>query len=726
MKKVVLVMQHDETDCAAACLASVAKYYGKSVSINKIRFYAGTDCMGTSGLGIVKGAEALGLDCRGMLSQTKEFSDEIVFPIICHIKKDVLDHYVVVYGVKKNKVVVADPSDGIKKIRMDEFMASWSGVFFVVYPKQSFKCTRETKGIFQRFFYLLKPYKKTVVECFIAGIILSVLGAASAFYFRFLIDDVLYSQMENTLTLCSLAYFLVIVFQIVTDFARNQLMNYMSNKIDLLLMCDYFKHILHLPLSFFTSRKTGEIISRIGDTQTIRHMISSTTLSVVIDSCMLLLGGILLFLFGSQLLFVAMIPVIVSTVIVWVFVKPFREKLKEQAFREAEKQSSLVECVNGIATVKALSSEESAFVRTEAKLVDCIKRSISLGTMSNIENALQGFVSAVGNLLLYWIGSLMIFKGSLSLGQLISFVTLSGYFLGPLSRLLTLQQALQEAAIASDRLSEIMDMPEEMESEDQLIELERVSGKIEVRNLSFSYGSRGTALRNVSFKIFPGQKVAFVGTSGSGKTTMTKLLMKFYRPEKGSIFVDGKNICDFDTESYRRCIGYVPQEVLLFSGTILENILWGSQGKTIQDAAKAAEEAEASEFISRLPDRLNTVVGERGATLSGGERQRVSLARILLRKPSLMILDEATASLDVLSEKSIMRTIKNTGKGATMIIVAHRLSTIKDCDNIFVFDKGSLVESGSHEALLSKKGKYYEMWKVQNEENSYISGKNAG
>ena len=315
----------------------------------------------------------------------------------------------------------------------------------------------------------------------------------------------------------------------------------------------------------------------------------------------------------------------------------------------------------------------------------------------------------------------MIFKGTLSLGQLISFITLSGYFLGPLSRLLTLQQFLQEAAIASDRLSEILDMPEESEEEKDLMEFDRIKGKIEVKNLSFSYGTRGAALKNVSLKIMPGQKVAFVGTSGSGKTTMTKLLMKFYKPENGEIFVDGINSRDIDTKSFRKCIGYVPQDVLLFSGTILENILWGSEGAGIKDAVLAAHAAEASEFISRLPDRYGTVVGERGATLSGGERQRISLARVLLRRPSLMILDEATASLDSLSERAIMDTIHRNGGKSTMIIVAHRLSTIRNCDRIFVFDKGRIVESGTHEELIEKKGKYHQMWRAQNEENSDLS-----
>lgn len=714
-------MQHDETDCGAACIASIAKYYGKRVSINRIRYYAGTDAMGTSGLGIVKGAENLGMSCKGMLSDTRELNPDIPFPVICHVKKDVIDHFVVVYGLKRNKVIVADPAEGIKKIDCSEFKNMWTGIFFVVLPEQKFQRTRETKGLFQRFLYLLAPYKKTVIECFVAGLILSFLGAVSAFYFRFLIDDVLYSQLKTTLNLCSFAYLVVILFQVVTELSRNQLMNFMSNKIDLMLICEYFQHILNLPMNFFTSRKTGEIISRIEDTQTIRHTVSSTTLSVVIDTCMLVIGGIFLFLFGSKLLLVAIIPVFFSTFVAWCFIKPFKRNLKEMAVIEAEKQSALVESVNGISTIKALSSEKAAFMRVEGKVVDSVRKSIKLGTMSNIQNGLQRLISSLGSLSLYWVGSFMIFRGEISLGQLISFVTLSSYFLGPLARLLTLQQSLQEAFIASDRLGEILDMNEETEDEKNLVEIEKIKGKIEVRNISFSYGTRGAALRNISFKILPGQKVAFVGTSGSGKTTMTKLLMKFYKTDKGSITVDGVNSEDLDTNSFRKCIGYVPQEVLLFSGTIIENIIWGAEGYSVKDVVAAAKAAEAHEFIERLPDRYNTKVGERGATLSGGERQRISLARVLMRNPSLMILDEATASLDSISERAIMETIGKTGKQTTMIIVAHRLSTIKNCDNIFVFDKGQIVESGKHEALLEKKGKYYEMWMAQHEENCNLS-----
>lgn len=718
MKKYVVVRQHDETDCGAACLATIAKYYGKTVSISKIRFYAGTDVMGTSGVGIVKGAEKLGFSCRGMLGTEGVFCEDIPFPVICHVKKGLLDHYVVVYGKKEKNIIVADPDEGLIRLNEKDFYKLWTKIFFILLPEQKFSHTKETKGLFSRFFYLLKPYKKTVIECFAAGIMLCFMGAASAFYFRFLIDDVLYSQLKNTLTLCSFAYLFVILFQTLMEFSRNQLMNYMGNKIDMLLVCDYFRHILRLPMSFFTSRKTGEILSRVEDTSIIRHTISSTSLGVIIDSCMLLIGGAFLFLFGSSLIFVAIIPVILSALLVCIFIKPFRKKIKEQSIKEAEKHSAMLESVNGISTIKALSSEKTAFLRAEGKITDCTRRSIKLGTMANVQHALQTFISSTGTLLLYWIGSVFIFEGKMSLGQLISFVTLSGYFLGPLGRLLTLQQSLQEAFIASDRLSEIMDLDEEEFSSknEESFKFEKLKGKIEVKNLSFSYGTREMALKNISLSIKPCEKVAFVGTSGSGKTTLTKLLMKFYKPNSGSIVVDGMNLEDVDTNSLRNRIGYVPQEVLLFSGSIIENITWGSYGNSINDVILASQKAQASSFIEKLPDRYRTFVGEKGATLSGGERQRLSLARVLLKNPDLMILDEATSSLDSLSEKAIMETVNSARTKCTMIIVAHRLSTIKNCDKIFVFDKGCLVESGTHNQLLEKKSKYFEMWTAQHDE----------
>ena len=467
-------------------------------------------------------------------------------------------------------------------------------------------------------------------------------------------------------------------------------------------------------MKFFTSRKTGEILSRIYDIETIRNAVSSTSLSVVMDSIMIVVGGIALFIMGSKLVPVSVIPIFISSVIVWLFVAPFRRRIRERAILEADKNASIYESINGIATIKGLATERQAFLRAEAKIVEAARKSLSLAKLGNWQNSLENFVSGVGTLALYWFGSYCIFKHEITLGQLISFITLSGFFLNPLSRLLTMQSYWQEVFISAERLADILDSEEE-EKEVDKIEAKNLKGDIEFHDVSFTYGTRGNALNNVSLKIHAGEKVAFVGLSGSGKTTLLKLLMRFYKCSQGYITIDGIDISDYTLESYRERIGYVPQESLLFSGTISENIAWGfplADQKLIQGAAQAAQ---AWGFISRLPDKLQTIVGEQGATLSGGERQRIALARVLLRSPQLFILDEATASLDSISEQAIMDTIFRCVKTRCVIMVAHRLSTIKNCDRIFVFEKGSLVESGSHEELLVKKGKYYLLWRAQNQ-----------
>ncbi len=395
--------------------------------------------------------------------------------------------------------------------------------------------------------------------------------------------------------------------------------------------------------------------------------------------------------------------------------KKFRSLILKRSIIEAEKYSHFVETINGISTVKALSTERDSYDKAELKILETITKDFSLSKLSNFQGTLQGFLTQAGNLAVYWYGSYLMMKGRLSLGELISFVTLLGYFLGPLGRLITLQPQLQELSVAGKRLGEILDLAEEDEMFQGFLRLNETEGNISIKNLSFSYGTRGTTLKDVSLEIESGQKVAIVGPSGSGKTTLLKLLLKFYRADSGDILLDGQNIKDIDTECYRNFFGYVPQEILLFSGTIEENIAWGSEGVSAKDIFEAAKKAEALDFISKLNDRFATKVGERGASLSGGERQRIALARILLRKPKILVLDEATSSLDSISEASIMKTIDSLGKNLTTVIVAHRLSTIRNCDKIFVLKDGELAECGTHERLLSKKGVYADMWKSQME-----------
>ena len=708
-----LIMQHDETDCAAACIASVAKYYGKNISIARIRRLAGTDQMGTSGLGIVKAATQLGFICKGGISNTKKISDEITYPIILHLKKDLLDHYAVLYK-SGNKLLLADPDEGFKKITFSELEKSWSGIFFVIVPEETFEKVQNSDSVISKFLFLLKPHKKTIFQCFLAGIILAILGVVTSFYFRFLIDEVLYSELKSTLTVLSLGYIFVILLQSLIGFCRNQIIMFMSNKIDVVMTKEYLTHILKLPLDFFTSRKTGEILSRLNDASAIRNLLSSTFVTIIIDVFMFLFGGIFMLTCGSKLILVAMLPVLISAIMSWIFIKPYKRLLKEKARIEAEKHSQIVESINNITAIKSLSIEKEIFEKIETKIVDSVKKGLNLGFLSNLQNSIQQCLSQFGTLSIYWIGSLSIMNNELSLGQLISFVTLSGYFLGPFSRMLNLQHTLQESLISSERFCEVLDVDEEIDDSQNLINIEKIIEPIKIENVSFSYTGRNKILDNVSLEINPGEKVAFVGSSGSGKTTMIKLLMKFYNFQSGEILINNFSLSEIDTVSYRNQIGYVPQEVMLFSGTIAENISLGNKESTLEEIINISKKTKCYDFIQRFPKKFFTYVGEHGATLSGGERQRISLARVLIKNPSLLILDEATASLDSFSEQEIMNTVNFDFKNITTIIVAHRLSTIINCDKIFVFDKGKIVESGTHQALLLQNGFYKKMWDVQN------------
>lgn len=714
--KYCLVKQQDETDCGAACIATIAKYYGKRISITKIRNLAGTDTKGTSGKGIIKAATSVGFSCKGLIAKEKKLKSDLPYPIIAHIKKEGIEHYVVVYKLKKHKILIADPGNDISWVKFDRFSEWWTGIFFFISPNINFEKTNDDKSFFSRFWYLIKQNKSLTIETFLASFILTILGILGAFYFRYLIDDVIYAYLPQALISISLAYIVVLTFQSILGYARTHLIIFLGNKMDASLILEYFNHILHLPIDFFMKRKSGEILSRLNDIEAIKNALSGMTVGVILDSVMLIFGGIVLFTFSPTLIGIAIIPVILSAVLFLLFSRKFKILIYQRSIIEAEKYSFFVESVNGISTIKALSTENDSYDKAEMKVLEAIEKGFKLSNLINLQGTLQDFLSQAGNLVVYWYGSWLIMQGKLSLGELISFVTLLGYFLGPLSRLITLQPQLQEISVASKRLGEILDLPTEEKINSGVIDLKRIEGNLCIKNLSFSYGTRGKTLENISFEIKPGEKVAFVGPSGSGKTTLMKLLLKFYSAENGEILIDGKNIQDINTVSYRSFFGYVPQEILLFSGTIEDNIAWGNYDVSAEDIFNAAKDAEALDFISKLEDRFSTKVGERGASLSGGERQRIALARILLRKPRILVLDEATSSLDSISEAAIMKTIEKIGKNTTTIMVAHRLSTIMHCDKIFVLQDGHLIESGNHKELLKKNGTYTQMWKSQNQE----------
>ena len=715
MKKYHCIKQHDITDCGAACLATISKQYGLKIPITKIREVAGTDKQGTNALGMIKAAEQLGFTAKGVKGDQEAFFSEFPLPAIAHVVIDgTLLHYVVIHSIKKDEVIVADPAKGIVKYKPEDFFKIWTGVLIIMKPNHKFEKGDETTGLFKRFFGLLKPQKKLILHIFFGSLIYTILGIMGAFYFKFLLDDIIPYSLERTLVVVSIGIVLLTLFKILINAYRTHLLIYLSQKIDIPLILGYYNHVLDLPLNFFGTRKVGEIISRFMDASKIRDAISGATLTIMIDTLMAIGGGIILYMYNATLFGIAVIMLILYGVLVFVFNKPIRDINRKQMEDNSQLTSFLVESLNGIETIKAFNAEREAKLKTESEFIKLLKTTFKMGMMDNLRSSLTVFIGTVGGNVILWVGAYNIINGDMTVGQLLVFNSLLVYFVDPVKNLINLQPMLQTAIVASDRLGEILDLEiEKSEMEYKKIATTSLKGDIKLQNIDFRYGTRKMVLKNINMTIKQGEKVAFIGESGSGKTTLVKLLMNFYSPEKGEILIDDKNIKDIQLDALRSRIAYVPQETFLFSGSILENLELGTDGSGLEDIIEASKMAKAHDFINELPLRYNTRLEENGSNLSGGQRQRLSITRAILKKPDILILDEATSSLDSITEKAIERTINDLSDGITSIIIAHRLSTIMRCDRIYVLEKGEIIETGSHDELMNKKGKYFKMWKEQ-------------
>lgn len=714
--KFVCIKQHDITDCGAACLATISKQYGLKIPISKIREVAGTDKQGTNAYGLIKAAEKLGFTAKGVKGDQEALFEEFPLPAIAHVVVDgSLLHYVVIHRIKKDEILVADPGKGLVKYIPEEFFKIWTGVLILMVPTPQFEKGDETKGLFQRFFGLLKPQKRLITHIFFASILYTILGILGAFYFKFLLDDILPYGLNKSLHIISIGIILLYTFQVLLNMFRTQLLLYLGQKLDVSLMLGYYHHVLSLPMNFFGTRKVGEIISRFGDASKVREAISSATLIVMIDVLMVLVGGAILYTQNALLFGVTAVLVPIYALIVWVYQKPYEKINRVEMEENAQLTSYLVESINGIETVKAYNAEKKTNLETEMRFIKFIKTVFKHGTMGNVQGSIKAFVELVGGVVILWVGAYQVLEGNMSVGQLITFNALLAYFLDPIRNLINLQPTILTAVVASDRLGDILDLESERDpNEDRKINPETLRGKVDINNLNFRYGTRDWVLKDINLSLRQGEKVALVGESGSGKTTLAKLMMNFYPLEKGEILIRDYNIQDINIDALRERIAYIPQDTFFFSGTIRENLTLGVDDNIeFEKIVDACRSASAHEFINELPLRYNTMLEEDASNLSGGQRQRLAIARAILKDPDILIMDEATSNLDSTTEKAISETIENISGDITTFIIAHRLSTIMKCDTILVLEKGEIIESGSHNNLMKSKGKYYNLWKDQ-------------
>ena len=712
------VRQNDGSDCGAAALATVALHYRMRVGLERIRDLAGTDRVGTTLWGVAQAAEKLGFSTKAVKGPF-EALPQLPLPAIAHItNQDGDGHFVVLHRATRKGVILADPARGLQRLARDEFNDCWSGNLLLLTPEPT---TGRRAGDsapvrpWRRFIGLLACHRAVFVEAFCCALLMTLLGISTSYFVQHLVDAVLVRSETRLLNALGFGMLLIVLFRTLFGVLRQYLLAHVGRKVDLTLIAGYARHILNLPLQFFEMRRVGEILSRVNDAAKVRDAVSGTTLTLAVDGVLVLLSLVVLWMYDAPLAAAAtlFVPVLIGSVAV--HHSGVKRRSREAMENAARYSSHLVEDVSGVETVKAFGLEADRAEEGESRLVRLVQNVFSLEKMGISMSGAGTFVTGIAGITILWYGGHRVIDGALTIGQLMFFYTLLGYMLEPLERLASVNLQLQDALVAVDRLYQVLDVETEPHNSENKVTLERLSQGIELQDVGFKYGCRSNVLDQVNMRIPAGQTVAIVGESGCGKSTLLKLLMRFYAPTQGQMLIDGVDARDVDLDSLRSRIGLVSQDPYIFNGTIRDNIVLGQPDATMRQIVEACRAAGLDEFISQLPERYETMIGERGANLSGGQRQRLAIARALLRKPDLLIFDEATSHLDTATERAIQRSLTTALKGRTVVLVAHRLSTIRQADAIYVMDAGTIVEAGTHDELLRRSGKYSALWRAQSD-----------
>jgi HlyB family type I secretion system ABC transporter len=623
------------------------------------------------------------------------------------------DSLALIYDLSETELVIAVPELGLRRYKPEDFIQTWGEGGEVLLLKKTKETPQERFGL-SWFLPALAKYKRVLIEVFVASFFVQLFALANPLMIQVIIDKVISQNSVDTLGY--LVFFLIVinVFEALLTTLRTYLFVDTTNRIDLTLGSEIIDHLLRLPLRYFEKRPVGEISTRVNELERIRQFLTGTALTVVLDCVFSVIYVVVMVIYSPLLTAVtlAIIPVFIALTLG--FSPTIRRQLRTKAERNAETQSYLVEILTGIQTVKAQNIE----LRSRWKWQERYARYISTGfkntITSTLANSASDFLNKLSRVLIIGLGAFLVLDQQLTLGQLIAFRIIAGYVTSPIMRLAQLWQNFQETALSLERLADIVDNPEEGEADRDNIPMPAIKGRVKYDSLSFRFKNTGPMqLNNVTAEFEPGTFVAIVGESGAGKSTMTKLLSRLYEPEGGRILVDGYDINRVELYSLRRQIGVVPQETLLFEGSIMENIALTNPDATTEEIIAAAQIAAAHDFIMTLSNGYNTRVGERGSSLSGGQRQRIAIARTILQSPAMMVLDEATSALDFATEQEVSRNLKEALRGRTVFFITHRLGTIKNADTIVMMDAGSIVERGTHEELMALKGRYCYLYQQQ-------------
>lgn len=698
--------QQSAMDCGAACLVMIGRYWGKRFSINRLREMARVDRNGTSLRGLAAAAESIGFMTRPVKASLEKLASQNL-PAIAHWEGI---HYIVVYEITRKHVVVGDPAVGQRTLSPSEFKAGWTGYALLLQPTAVLKQIGEANQPFWQFLRLVKPHRLVLLEVFITSILLQILGLITPLFTQLILDRVVVQRSLLTLNAIGIGMLIFGLFQIALTALREYLTDHTANRIDLALIVGFISHTFRLPLSYFESRYVGDIISRIQENEKIQKFLTDQALSILMDflTVFVYIGMMLSYSWKLTLLTLVILP---PYILLACIATPILRKLSREIFAASNAETGyLIQALNGIRTVKAMAIEQTVRWRWEDLFGKSVKASFSGQVIGNILQSLSGTIEMLIMTGLLWFGAWQVIQNELTIGQLVAFNMLLGNVLSPFKRFTGIWDELQEVVIAIERINDVIDAePEEdLQRETRRI-LPSLKGHLRFEQVTFRYrpNSDANILENLTFEVQPGQTVALVGRSGSGKTTLAKLILGLYPPTEGNLFIDGHNVTSLSLRSLRQRIGVVDQDTFMFGGTIRENLTIRHPEATLEEVIEAAQMAGAHLFIKELPMGYETQIGEGGSMLSGGQRQRLAIARALLGNPRLLILDEATSSLDTESERIIQANLSKILQGRTTIVIAHRLSTIRNADLILVLDRGILVERGTHDELMAQRGHYF-------------------
>ncbi|TMC22163.1 MAG: peptidase domain-containing ABC transporter [Chloroflexi bacterium] len=701
-RHIPVIHQMSAVECGAACLAMMLSYYGRKTSVSEVRERCNVGRDGLSALDIVKAARNYNLRVRAITVREDNLK-RVTLPAIIHWE---FNHFIIVERYTAKWVHVVDPALGRRRLSHEEFFNGFTGIVVMLEPSIHFNRSsikrKVTLGSYILNYITITPL--SLVQIIGASLVLQALGLAMPVLTAIVVDQIVPLRLHDMLNLLVIGIGLLILAQVLMTLVRSSVLLYLQTKVDTQMLLSFFEHLISLPQRFFLQRSSGDILSRLNSNIVIRDTISNQLISTVLDGSLVIVY--LLILLKSSLLFGLVVAAIglVQVILLLVSRRLVHNLAKRELQAQGRAQGYATEVLVGITTLKAVGAEQRAMHKWTNLLYDQMNASVRRSSVSSLLNTVIANIHAAAPLALLLLGTSLVLNGQLQAGSMLALVTLAGSFLNPLGSLVSSSLQVQLVHSHLERIADVLEAQEEQDAQSVTLP-PRLSGHVRLDNVSFQYDQQSPMiLHNINLTIEAGQKVAIVGRTGSGKSTLGALLLGMYLPTQGEIFYDNIPLRTMNYQAVRSQFGVVTQGATIFSGTIRENIMLNNPTMSIQQMAEAASAAAIHQDILQMPMEYETYIAEGGTSLSGGQRQRVALARALANKPALLLFDEATSALDVVTERIVERNLR--ALQCTQIIIAHRLSTVRNADVILVIDEGKIVECGTHESLLQQQGYY--------------------